>query len=106
MIPIELSEVRIEITPRLPYRLRATRHGNRFQAAETPVTVIIGEQKLATPDRAVLAQAKPIKNDAKHRRSVQRKFILGQTRGDVCVVMLDLEHSERMPLSFHASQLR
>jgi hypothetical protein len=82
--------MRVQVAPWFPHCLCTTWHRYRLKPGEPPVITIVREQKLAAPDRAVVAEAESIENDAKYLGSVQWVPIFSETGCDMRVVMLDL----------------
>ena len=71
-------EMRVEIAPRLAHGLRAAGHRHRLEAAEPLEAAIIGEQELAAPQGAVIAEAEPVERDAEDGGCIERLAVLGQ----------------------------
>ena len=88
--------MRIEIAPGLAYGLSAARHGDRAHPRQPSIAEIIGQQELAAPDRPVIAEADAVKDDAEDRRTVERISVLGETGGDMGVMMLHFENGQRV----------
>src|ERR671925_111004 len=65
-----------------------------FEASRPFVVPIIAPQKLAAPDRPVLAPAEPVEHDAEHRRGAARAGVLGQTGGEGGMVVLHLDQRQ------------
>lgn len=100
-----LGEVGVEISPRLAHGLRAARHGDWFEPSDAPVIAIIGEQKLATPDRAIIAEANSIEDDPEHRHPIERIAVFGETGRDMGVVMLDFDKPQPPLARLYVPQL-
>ena len=52
---------------------------------------IVGEEKLAPPERAVLAEPETVEHDAEHRRPFERPPVLREAGRRVRVVVLNLD---------------
>jgi hypothetical protein len=81
-------------TPRFASRAVTAREPERSQMHDTSEVTAFHQQKLATPDGAVIPQSGAIPGDSKHR-SIQ--VIVGHTRQDVRKVMLNRHSRDGQP---------
>ena len=88
----------VEIAPRFARRLRAAEHRHRLEEAEAFIRAIVGQQELAAPKRAVVAEAECRRaTTPSDGRSVERIAVFGQAGGDVGVMVLHLDERDRLP---------
>ncbi len=82
-------QVRIEASPGLASGEITAEEGDRLHRGDTDGRRVTGHQKLGAPEGAIVPIAKSVERDAQHRRVVEGDLVLGQTRSDVGVVVLD-----------------
>ena len=87
-------QMRVQVPPWLANRGGATRHGDRLEHRQPPRRAIIGQQKFAAPDRAVLAPTEAVQHDAQYGRRIERMAVLGQAGSDMGVMVLYLDHRQ------------
>ncbi len=68
----------------------AARQIDGLEVADALVAAGIGEERLAAPDRAVVAVARAVEREAEHG-ALRVPAVLGHDRGDVGVVVLDFD---------------
>jgi hypothetical protein len=90
------DELGIEVAPRLAAGRVAAEQPHRPQRAQPLAATVVGAQELASPQRAVVAEADAVEGHAEHGRLVQAAAVLGQARGDVSVVMLDRDQRQAL----------
>ena len=78
------------VSPGLAHGLSAARHSHRREASNPLEDLVVGEQELAAPQRAVRTEPEPIKCNAENGARVERYRILCQAARDMSVVVLDL----------------
>lgn len=71
-------------------------HRHRFAIGEPAVALVIGQQDLAAPERAIIAEAQPVERDAEHRLG-HRDLVLRHAGGDMRVVVLHLGEGRSVP---------
>ena len=83
-------------SPWLTDRGRPARQRDGPQVRDSFETVEVGDEELPAPHRPVGAVAEPVKSDPENGAGVP---VLGQARGDVCVVML---HGPRLDVEIES----
>src|SRR5208337_456608 len=78
------------VSPGLAHGLNATRHRHGREASSPLEGLVVSEQELATPQRAVWTEPEPIKRNAENGARAERYRILHQTARDMGMVVLDL----------------
>ena len=78
------------VSPGFAHGLSAARHRDRREASNPLEGLVVGEQELATPQRAVRTEPEPVKRNAENGARIERYCILRQTARDMGVVVLDL----------------
>jgi hypothetical protein len=90
--PPELGhQMGVEIAPWFSHGRRSAGHRHRLERSETFVVQVIGQQKLAAPDGAVVTPSQAIENDAQHGRRIQLDLVLGQASRHMGVMVLHLD---------------
>ena len=82
--------MRVGVSPGLVDGLGATWHGYRLERPEALIVAVVGQQKFAAPEGAVVAESETVEGDAQHRRRVEADAVLGHAAGNVSVMVLHL----------------
>jgi hypothetical protein len=69
--------MRVQITPRFARGLSTARHRNGLEGGKPLVAVIVGQQEFAAPERAVVAETKPVERNAEDSRCAEWVLVLG-----------------------------
>ena len=78
------------VSPGLVHGLSAARHRHRREASNPLERLVVSEQELAAPQRAVPTEPEPVKRNAENGARVERYGVLRQAARDMGVVVLDL----------------